>query len=78
MGTTTTINRDGSYTDVVGEEHSPEQSRSLNGSSPRGKGNEPGNTETYHSTVRGENELLIYRSDDGAVSAELRPVTNRP
>jgi hypothetical protein len=69
-----TINRDGSYTAVAGKVTLTGKV-GIVGGVLRGKGNETGNTGTYSLHRDGQNEVLIYRSDDGAVIAELRPVT---
>lgn len=73
IGVTSTINPDGTFTSVIGQRTFTGRIETVNGKL-RGKGDQTGNTGTWSLHDRDGKRILIYRSDDGRIGAELTPV----
>jgi hypothetical protein len=69
---TTTINPDGSFTSVIGAQTFTGKITMVDGKL-RGRGDQTGNTGTWALHEGEGKSVLVYKSDDGRVGAELTP-----
>lgn len=72
VGVTSTINPDGTFTSIIGERKFTGKIQVVDGKL-RGKGDQTGNTGTWSLHEDKGKRILVYRSDDGRIGAELMP-----